>query len=187
MPKYIPNSTFNLSLERIKTADAVVVCSQSPTTYFNAVNAPVWVTETAYVIGAVVKAPTDNNKAYECTIGGTTGATEPAWGTVQDGTFTDDTVTWKTHDNYSLAGASFAEGDKVISDKVGGGRQLVFAEKQGVISYRAGTVTHTAYLNTTDKTIEMITTATTTAIGDDAIIAGRTTIFHQVIVSLAIV
>lgn len=186
MSKMIPDSTLDLALEQIEKADAESVCSAQPTTYFQACRPDMWVADTVYVAGDVVRPPTDNDFVYECTVGGQSGSGEPAWAAVQDDTFSDGAATWKAHANVSLATCNLDAGDKVISDKVGGGRTLTVAEKTGIVSHRAGTITHTALINSTDKAVEFVTTATTTAPADDDIIAGRTTIFHELLVSLTL-
>lgn len=185
MAKMIPNTTLDLALDQVALADIETVCSTQPTTFYEACHPDMWIAETAYIVGDETRSPTDNNMVYECTVPGTSGASEPAWSEVQDDTFTDGTVTWKAHTNYSLATIALDAGDKVIADGASG-RTLTFAEITGIVSHRAGTITHTAFINSTDKTIELITTATTTAPADDDIIAGRTTIFHTVNVNLAL-
>lgn len=58
----------------------------------------VWVKSTVYTSGQVVIPATmaDNLRglAYECTTGGTAGATEPTWPTTLAGTVTDGTAVW---------------------------------------------------------------------------------------------
>ena len=186
MSKYIPNTTYDLALNQLNNVDHATVCSTQPTTYYNAIWADMWVADTAYDVGDEVRSPTDNDMVYECTVAGTSGSSEPAWGEVQDATFADGTATWKTHDNYSLAKCEYQPSDKTIQDRAGGGREIVFAEKSGIVSHRAGTVTHTAYYDSVNKTLEYVTTTTTTAPADDDIISGRTTIFHSNTVGLYI-
>ena len=186
MAKMIPNSTLNLALNRLALADIESVCSVEPATFFQGCHGDLWVASTVCTAGDVIRPPTDNDTVYECTVSGTTGASEPAWSDTQDATFTDGTVTWKAHTNYSLATIALDPADIVISDKAGGGRTITFSEKIGVVSHRDGTITHTAFLNSTDQTVEFITTASTTAPADDDIIAGRTTIFHEIALNLSI-
>ena len=183
MAKYIPTSTIDLALNQIKKSDYESICSQQPTTYFEACNPEMWVAEAAYVVGDISKAPTDNNMAYECTTGGTSGASEPAWSEVQDGTFTDGTVTWKAHDNYSLVTAELLEADKTLAD-IANGRSLTFAEKTMVLSHRAGTVTHTAFINSADLQLEAVTVSVTSVAADNDIMAGRNTILGAVTIPL---
>lgn len=186
MAKMTPSATLDLALAKIQEADMAAACSQQPATFHQAVQPDMWVANTVYVAGAVVRPPTDNGFVYECMVGGTSGNTEPPWGTTQDNTFSDNDITWKAHENFSLAAIGLDAGDKTIADKVGGGRVLTFAEKTGAISHRAGTISHTAYVNRAAKTIEMITTASTTTPADNDILAGRTVIFHELHVNLAL-
>ena len=57
-----------------------------------------WVTATAYTVGDVVKPTTYASHSYKCTTAGTSGATEPTWGTTNGGTTADNTVTWTCYD-----------------------------------------------------------------------------------------
>jgi len=186
MSKWIPDSTLNLALDQAADVDGESVCSAQPLTYFEAVWAPMWVAGEAVIAGEVRRSPTDNNMCYECTVGGTTGATEPAWSEVADATFSDGTVTWKAHANYSLAACDLAAEDIAVQDKAGGGREVVYAEKSAIVSHRGGTVTHTAFFSKANNSLEAVTTASTTAPGDNDIISGRTTIFHSVKIGLSI-
>lgn len=184
MTKYIPDSTLDLTFTQLQTIDAETVCSDFPLSYYEAINCPMWEAETEYSIGSSVKSPTDNNMAYECTVNGISGSTEPAWTTISGDSFSDNTITWKAHNNYSLAGVTLAPADKVISD-ITGGRKLTIAEKT-TTSYRSGTVTNTAFLNSTSKTIEMISTASTTLPANDYIMSGRAVILHEISVNSVI-
>jgi len=57
-----------------------------------------WVAATAYTVGDVVKASTYNSHSYKCTTAGTSGGTEPTWGTTNGGTTSDNTATWTCFD-----------------------------------------------------------------------------------------
>jgi len=186
MAKYLPDSTYDLALAQIENADEEAVCSVEPSSYYQACWPSMWVATTAYSVGDIVRPPTDNDFVYECTVGGTSGGSEPAWETTQDNTFSDNDITWKAHENYSLAYTTLAGGDKTIQAKGGGGREIVFAEKTGITSHRSGTVTHTAFMTSSTKAIEMITTASTTTVGDNDIVSGRTTIFQSVTAGISI-
>lgn len=52
-----------------------------------------WASAHAYVIGDIVK--DSNNNFQQVTVAGTSGGSAPAWGTTQNGTTVDNTVTWK--------------------------------------------------------------------------------------------
>ncbi len=69
-----------------------------------------WVTLTAYAVGDWVKPTTVASHAYKCTTAGTTAATEPTWGTTNNGTTTDGTVTWTCYPtNYFLYGGGLED------------------------------------------------------------------------------
>jgi len=53
-----------------------------------------WAASTAYNVGDKVIPTTANDRYYECTTAGTSGATEPAWTTGIGDTITDGTVVW---------------------------------------------------------------------------------------------
>jgi lambda family phage minor tail protein L len=56
-----------------------------------------WASATSYAVGAIVRASTvqDFGLVFRCTAAGTSGATQPAWPTLIDGTVVDGSVTWK--------------------------------------------------------------------------------------------
>jgi len=55
-----------------------------------------WASATSYAVGAIVRASTVQNfgLVFKCTTAGTSGATQPAWPTLIDGTVVDGSVTW---------------------------------------------------------------------------------------------
>jgi len=55
-----------------------------------------WASATSYAVGAIVRASTvqDFGLVFRCTTAGTSGATQPAWPTLIDGTVVDGSVTW---------------------------------------------------------------------------------------------
>ncbi|KKN76893.1 hypothetical protein LCGC14_0365440 [marine sediment metagenome] len=59
---------------------------------FDAAESSTWVADTVYAGSAKVKPITDNGYEYIATVGGTSGASEPAW--PWEDTITDGTVTW---------------------------------------------------------------------------------------------
>jgi flagellar hook protein FlgE len=54
---------------------------------------PTWAASTAYTLGQTVAPVTANGHIYQCTVAGTSGATQPTWPT-NGGTVTDGGVTW---------------------------------------------------------------------------------------------
>ncbi len=75
--------------------------SQINTGFFNALKLwpETWAATTAYALGDVIrKTGTYALYTYKCTTAGTSGGTEPVWGTPTiGGTKTDGTVTWTTY------------------------------------------------------------------------------------------
>lgn len=177
MAKWISDAHLDLILEEIAGSDREVMCSAQPLTFFNAVWPDLWVQDTVYVVGDLVHPPTENGYIYECIVGGTSGSTEPGWETVQDNTFIDNEVTWKTHENFSLASTEITNGSITISDGDIDGRKATIPQITGVITHYAGTVSHAALLDTTTKTLNYVTEAATTIAGDNNVEKGRTTIF----------
>jgi len=178
MAKWINPDNEDLRLLEISKSDGESICLAQPTSYFNACHPSTWVQSTTYVAGDLVRPPTINGFIYECTVGGTSGASEPGWGVTQDATFIDGAVTWKTHINYTLAYSVLDAGDKVIADSDSPlGRKLTIAQKMGVVTHRGGTVTHTALIENTAKKLHLVTTSETTLSTHDEVEAGRTTIF----------
>jgi hypothetical protein len=184
MSRWIPQEYQDYVLDRIAESDEQCVCSAQPVTYWNACRGVLWTADTAFALGDVVYPPTPNGKVYECITAGTTGSSEPAWGTTQDDEFTDGTAEWRTHDNYALANASLSSGDFVKANATEGsdgadGRKLTVAQKIGVVTHTTGTVSHTAFILSTDHSIRAVTTASTTLSGDNDVESGRTTIFFE--------
>ncbi len=68
------------------------------------VNPPVWLATTAYTVkpvrdgglGSVVKPTVYNDRQFNCTTAGTSGATEPSWNLTIGGTTSDGSVVWTT-------------------------------------------------------------------------------------------
>ncbi len=177
MAKWIPDSYLDTLLGNIVASDQECVCSQQPLTFYNAVWPDLWVQETVYAQGDLCYPPTQNNFIYECITAGTSGVSEPGWTTTQDSTFTDGTVTWKAHENYSLANTAVSESNFTISDGAVDGRKLTVTQIMGVVTHAAGTVTHTAFVNTETKELTLVTTAETTLDGGNDVDAGKSTIF----------
>jgi hypothetical protein len=66
----------------------------SDNVFLNSKPAPTWAASTAYALTNIVSTITGNGFYYECTTGGTTGASEPSWPIIVGNTVTDGTVVW---------------------------------------------------------------------------------------------
>ena len=184
MSRYTPDENLDLIIDSYMEADEQATCSDQPLTYFNACWPDMWVAETAYAEGDVTRPPTGNSFVYECVTGGTSGASEPPWGTTQDDEFSDGTVTWKTHDNYALINAPIDPADKSKEDGSPDGRALVIAQRMGVTIHTDGTVSHTALIDNVNQKLKLVTVASTSLEGDNNVISGRTTLLHELTVTV---
>jgi hypothetical protein len=179
MAKWISDAHIDLILDAIKSSDEEVVLSATPSTYFNAIWPELWMQETAYEVGDTVRPPSGNGFIYECILTGSSGLLEPGWGVIQDQTFVDGSITWLSHENYSIANHPLSSGDIVKADGDIDGRKITIAQKIGVVTHTSGTVTDTALIEHATKTLHLVTNAETTLSGDNDVIAGRTTIFFE--------
>lgn len=183
MGKWLNSEHIDLILTALSVVDERAVCSVQPSTYFEAIHPDLWTPETAYSPGDMVRPPDDNGFVYECTVGGTSGVGEPVWGVVQDATFADNTVTWKTHENYSLINDPLAPGDKIIENDPVDGRRMRIVQKVALTSHRSGTVSHVALIEHATKKLHLVTTASTVLEGHDDIVAGRSTLLYEMYIS----
>ena len=121
---------------------------------------PVWVASTAKSVGDWVL-PTDTNKTgkyYECTAStGSTGTTEPTWGTTDGGTTTDGDVTWTCR--------SYAQHSTAI-DCQGKGRIII------KVNYSDGTASITSRIKLIDGNGVTIGWVEDTSISNPGIIDG---------------
>lgn len=182
MSKWVEDVNLDLSLILIATSDQETICTVQPTTFFQAYWPNLWIASTVYSAGEIVHPPTLNDFIYECTIGGTSGAGEPAWGTSQGETFSDNTATWKTHTNVTLAATSLVSGDKVLADTENpdpAGRKLTVAEKTGSTCHVSGTVTHLAMTDSISQSLRLASLATTETIGDNEVVSGKAVVFNS--------
>lgn len=65
----------------------------------NGEDAETWIAETAYVLTDGVIPTVVNGYWYECTTAGTTGVSQPTWGTTVGGTTSDGTAVWTCRNN----------------------------------------------------------------------------------------
>jgi len=186
MSAFVPDSTLLLVLNEIYKSDEEVACSALPVSYFQAIHPDMWLASTVYVIGDTSRSPTDNNFVYECIADGTSGSTEPGWATTQDGEFTDGTVTWKAHENVSLANCPLITENKTIAPGDVSGHVLTIAQIMGIVTHRAGTLSHIALIEHSAKKLHHATTANTTIVEHNLVEANRTTIFHELTVDIQV-
>ncbi len=180
MSRYTPDAILDLMLDEFMLADEQAVCSSQPLTYFNACWPSMWVAGAVYDAEDLVRPPTDNGFIYECTVGGTAGGTEPAWGTVQDATFSSGGATFKAHANFTLINSEIEVGDKVKGDGPVDGRALTIAQKMGALVHTDGTVSHTALIDNSNRLLKFVTVSETSLDGDNNVTSGRTTLLHEV-------
>jgi len=185
MSRWIPDGYLDFPLLAIQESDEEAICSQQPLTYFNACWPALWIQSTSYIVGDLVHPPTQNGFIYECTVAGDAGAVEPGWGSTQDQEFTDNGVTWKTHENYSLANEALLPSDLVITDGDVNGRKLTVGQKMGPVTHTSGTVTHTALIQNTTNTLHFVSESQTTIGGDNDVISGRSTLFFEFTISIS--
>lgn len=179
MSRFTPIEILDLVIDSYMLADEEAVCSQQPTTYFHACWPSMWNAETSYNAGDTTRPPTNNGFVYECVTAGTSGATEPPWSEVQDGTFIDGTAEWKAHENYALINQPLEETDKTKEDTATGGRKIIIRQKMGVTIHTDGTVSHTALIDNVNKKLKYVTVSQTSLAGDNNVLSGRTTLFHE--------
>lgn len=98
-----------------------------------------WAASTVYALTNLVQATTYNNRYYECTTAGTSGGTEPTWGTTVGGTTADNTVVWTcraekdVYKIFELGGAVYACYDKYL--RVFDNTNTDFNDVEKVFSY----------------------------------------------------
>lgn len=184
MGRYTPDVILDLIIDEYMLADERAICNDQPLTYYNACWPDMWVAETVYEVGDTTRPPTDNGFVYECTVDGTSGASEPPWGTTQDDEFSDGTVTWKTHENFALINGVIESEDKSKGDGSPDGRALTIVQKMGVTIHTDGTVSHTALIDNLNQDLKFVTVANTSLEGDNTVVSGRTTLLHEMVVTV---
>lgn len=176
METWIPQDWHELILDRIMAANYQSVCTQRPGTFYNAYWPEVtWAMSTPYQQGDLVRPPSVGTCIYECIQAGTSGNSEPGWGTSQDQEFNDGSVRWKSHRNYSLVVSPMLPADftkSIITD----GANLLVAQKSGLLIHRTGLAAHAALLNTNTKELLHSTKALSTQ--GTALESGNLTVFH---------
>jgi hypothetical protein len=76
------------------------------TLYVGLHKASVWLANHAYSSGDFVVPTVNNGRCYKCTTGGTSGGTEPTWGTTDGGTTNDGTAVF-TEQSTAFNGGTF--------------------------------------------------------------------------------
>lgn len=85
-------------------------------------SAPAWASGATYNEGDLVIPTTANGHLYICTVGGTSGGSEPSWPTIDGETVTDNAVTWECIGNgdiayYEISGTGYTAGGAEIANK----------------------------------------------------------------------
>jgi hypothetical protein len=66
-----------------------------------------WKASTAYVVGDYIVPTTANGRCYRCKTAGTSGATQPTWGTTLEGDTSDGSVVWTCKEYFSISEAFY--------------------------------------------------------------------------------
>lgn len=66
-----------------------------------------WKASTAYAVGDYVVPTTANGRCYRCKTAGTSGATQPTWGTTLEGDTSDGSVVWTCKEYFSISEANY--------------------------------------------------------------------------------
>ncbi len=111
MAKWKNQSLLDAALDQAATADEVAICYNQPGTWYEATNPAAWAASIVTALGAAIRPTARNGCCYQCTTGGTTGATEPTWPTTPGNTVTDGTVVWTCRTSYALANTSLTSAD----------------------------------------------------------------------------
>lgn len=61
----------------------------------------VWVAETEYAVGQIVRPVVANGRSYKCTTAGISGSSEPTWPTTENGSVADGGAAW-TENSYTV-------------------------------------------------------------------------------------
>ena len=176
MTQYIPDIYFEYLLNEIAKSDELALCSVQPLVYFQAIWPALRINSTSYLVGNLMRPPTPNGFVYECVVEGVSGGIEPAYGVVQDAEFSDGSVTWKSHRNYSIANAVIGVDEMVITDETYG-KKLTTPQK-GSVTHIEGEATHTALICNSDRTLKLVTTCVTDQ-QDNLLLSGRTIVFRS--------
>jgi len=161
MAKKTNDRMLDASLDIVAACDEECVCSAEPATYYEAKDPAVWLTSAPKILGDAVRPVTRNGYAYECTVAGTTGGSEPTWPTTPGNTVVDGTVTWTCRNNYALANISMAGGDFTKANGDTSGRKVTVAQKADVSIHTTGDATHVALVDDDNKDLPLVTTCTT--------------------------
>jgi len=166
MAKFSNDENPDAYLNNIKNnADEQALCSQLPATYYEGCDPPAWEDTTVYNIGDAVRPATRAGYAYECTTGGTSGGSEPSFGTTPTGTTNDNGVVWTCRNNYALVSGSLAPTD--FTGPVNGdvsGRKITLTAKNALAVIFSGDVSHSILLDGTNKKRMFVTTTTILAL-----------------------
>lgn len=165
MAKKVDDSVLDAALDEIGTGcDMMTACTGEPASFYEGVEPAVWAATTAYALGDAVRPATRNGFNYECTTAGTSDASEPAWPTTPGATVNDGTIVWTTRTARQLADAVMAGGDFTKADGGTSGRKTSVAQKSGVTVDVSGTADHVALLDTANRRLLYVTTATAQAL-----------------------
>ncbi|RMF08911.1 MAG: hypothetical protein D6763_08970 [Alphaproteobacteria bacterium] len=161
MAKKVDDSVLDAALDALKNnCNMMTACAGEPASYAEGVEPAAWQASTAYGLGEVVRPVTRNGFNYECTTAGTSGASEPTWPTTPGTTVNDGTVVWTARTARQLADVAMSGTDFTHADGDTSGRKTTVGSKSGITVDASGTADHVALLDTTNRTLLYVTTAT---------------------------
>lgn len=160
MPKWTNPDILDAALGIIASSDELAVCTAQPSTFFQAVNPPAWIAETAYSLDGYVRPMVDRNGfTYISTAAGTSGSNEPVWPVTDGQTVQDGTVTWIASTSLCTVNTGLTASDFVISaGSEEGRRKLTILPKTGMTVHTTGSASHLAVISKATKTLLMVTT-----------------------------
>jgi hypothetical protein len=181
MSRWIDPDSVDLVLDDIALCDGLGACNGEPVSYYEVFDPDDhWAALTVYVLDDVTRPTTRNGYVYRCTTGGTSGASEPVWGTIPGGTTNDGTCVWtcylhRARINVDLIPADFTIGDGTY------GRNISLAEKADNPVHTTGLINHVAFINTTTKKLKNVNVCAEKTVTEGNLETVNTFIIYEIV------